>query len=251
MIDSPLSEGKKVLHSIDPRLKIVLLFFYSFIVALEKNPRILLYASILPLLFLCGMRDSFRIIIKRMLPVNGFILLLWLFIPFTFPGEIISRVGSLSITREGIFYCLIITWKSNLIFLASLLFLSTSPVFHLVHALHHLRLPSKLVQLFYFTYRYIPVIYGEYNRLREAMRVRGFKPGNNLHTLRTTGYLVGMLLLRSQERSERVYQAMLARGFQGIFWNFHHFAWKRKDTLFLVIFILYFMGLGWVKWSLS
>jgi cobalt/nickel transport system permease protein len=53
--------------------------------------------------------------------------------------------------------------------------------------------------------------------LRIAMRVRGFRPGSNRHTWRSLGYLVGMLLVRSLERAERVRAAMLCRGYTGQF----------------------------------
>lgn len=49
------------------------------------------------------------------------------------------------------------------------------------------------------------------------MRARGFQPGFDRHTLRTFGYLVGMLLVRASERAERVLKAMRCRGFTGEF----------------------------------
>ncbi len=248
MIDSPFSQGKSILHALDPRVKILVISLYSFLIAVERSPAVLLYASFLPLVLFFLSRLRIKEVAKRMLPVNGFILLLWLFLPFSFPGEQVFTLGPLAATREGIFYCLILTWKSNLIFLTTLLLLSTSPIFHLVHALHHLKLPSRLVQLFYFTYRYIPVMHREYTRLSQAAKVRGFQPGNNLHTYRSTGYLIGMLILRAYERSQRIYQAMLARGFQGTFWTLHHFRWRKADGLAGLIFFLYFLGLCYLKW---
>ena len=43
------------------------------------------------------------------------------------------------------------------------------------------------------------------------LRVRGFKPGSNRHTWRSLGYLVGMLLVRSLERAERVHPELPQR----------------------------------------
>lgn len=53
--------------------------------------------------------------------------------------------------------------------------------------------------------------------MQRAMRVRGFIPGTNLATLRTTGNSLGMLFIHAFERTERVYEAMLSRGYQGAF----------------------------------
>ena len=51
--------------------------------------------------------------------------------------------------------------------------------------------------------------------MQRSMRVRGFAPRTNLATLRTMGAAFGMLFIHSFERTERVYEAMLSRGYQG------------------------------------
>ncbi|NIR17569.1 MAG: cobalt ECF transporter T component CbiQ, partial [Desulfobacterales bacterium] len=66
-------------------------------------------------------------------------------------------------------------------------------------------------QLLFFSYRYIHVIYLEYVRLLNAMKVRCFHPRSDVHTYKAYAHLVGMMLLKSYDRSERVYGAMLCR----------------------------------------
>ena len=61
------------------------------------------------------------------------------------------------------------------------------------------------------------------------MKMRGFRPRMNWHTYRTYGYLVGMLLVRSLERSERIVAAMKCRGFRGRFYLLDHFAFSSAD----------------------
>lgn len=78
-----------------------------------------------------------------------------------------------------------------------------------------LRAPETFVHLLLFTVRYVEVLGAEYQRMRVAMRCRGFPPKNRLHTYRSFGYLVGMMLVRAVERSERVLAAMKCRGFNG------------------------------------
>ncbi len=85
------------------------------------------------------------------------------------------------------------------------------------HALGRLGVPWKLVYLLFFTVRYVDVLNREQHRLRAAMRMRAFRPRNNLHTYRTYGYLVGMILVRSLDRAERIVAAMKCRGFRGRF----------------------------------
>ncbi len=83
-----------------------------------------------------------------------------------------------------------------------------------------------------FTVRYIAVFEREYQRLRQAMRSRAFRPRLNRHTLRTFGYLVGMLLVRAMERSERIQQAMRCRGFAGRFHTHRHMRVRAADWAF-------------------
>jgi cobalt/nickel transport system permease protein len=126
--------------------------------------------------------------------------------------------------------------------------LSTSTIFSLVHAMGHFRIPKKLLYLAFLSYRYIHVLQVEYLRLRSAMTIRGFKPKTNLHTYKTFGYLIGMLLVRSYERSERIWNAMLCRGFQGRFYLLDHFKLETRDVIFLTVMSLILMGIGWLEW---
>ena len=61
------------------------------------------------------------------------------------------------------------------------------------------------------------------------MRVRGFVMGTNLYTLKVVGNFVGSLLVRSFERTERVYKAMLSKGYQGEFHSLVEFKARNKD----------------------
>ena len=65
------------------------------------------------------------------------------------------------------------------------------------------------------------------------MKIRGFQPRTNLHTYRSYAYLAGMLLVRSYDRGENVFQAMLCRGFHGVFYSLKTFSWRRQDGFFL------------------
>ena len=92
-----------------------------------------------------------------------------------------------------------------------------------------MRAPLKLVYLFFFFYRYVSVLHEEYTSMREAMRVRCFKPHLDRHTYGSLANLIGMLIVRSFERSERIYEAMLCRGFHGHFPVIGHFHLHRVD----------------------
>ena len=105
-----------------------------------------------------------------------------------------------------------------------------------------------MVHLFFFCFRYIHVIHQEYQRLTKAMKIRGFKPRTNLHTYRAYAYLVGMLLVRSFDRSRRIVAAMKCRGFNGPFYILHHYQMKRYDYVVAassLAFSVALLAMGW------
>ena len=114
--------------------------------------------------------------------------------------------------------------------------------------LSRLRLPDKFVYLLLMSYRYIFVIFQEYQRLHRALRIRGFKPGTNLHTYRTYAYLIGMLFVRASDRAERVYRAMRCRGFSGTFHTLGIFPPNRANGIFAFFMALTILGLMVVEW---
>jgi cobalt/nickel transport system permease protein len=223
------SLGNSWVHHLDPRLKILIAVGFSVVVALNNYLSATLISLALPIFLIAGAKLSLSKVLVRLAIVNSFILFLWLFLPFTTEGETIYALGPLTIQREGLVQALLITLKSNSIILMVIALLGTSPIFSLVHALSHLWVPDKLVHLFFFCFRYIHVIREEYRRLHNAMKIRGFRPRTDMHTYRSYAYLVGMLLIRSFDRSRRILDAMKCRGFRGKFYILHHYEMKTHD----------------------
>ena len=111
-------------------------------------------------------------------------------------------------------------------------------------AMQQLKIPNKLCHILLFTYRYIFVIHQEYMTMRQAMTARGFKPRTNRHTYRSYAWLVGMLLVKSWDRAERVHGAMRCRGFLGRFYTLTEFTTHPKDYLFLAVCLLFALGIA-------
>lgn len=101
-------------------------------------------------------------------------------------------------------------------------------------ALERLGMPEKLAAIFFLTIRYLDVIRREYQQLVNAMKLRGFRPSFSLHTFTSYGYLVGMLLIKSLDRSERILEAMKCRGFRGRFYTLSTFNLTKADFAFCV-----------------
>ncbi|MEW6113644.1 MAG: cobalt ECF transporter T component CbiQ [Thermodesulfobacteriota bacterium] len=223
--------GDSIIHRLDPRAKIIAAAAFSTAVALNTSLAVTGAALTIPVLLVLAARMNLRAVLRRLLIVNSFVFLLWVFLPFTYPGHVLWSAGPMHIHKEGLLFAALITLKSNVIVLTLMALLGTSPVFHLVHALSHMGVPEKLVHIFFFCFRYVHVIHQEYHRLIDAMKIRAFRPRTNLHTYRAYAYLVGMLLVRSFDRSLRIMEAMRCRGFNGKFYILHHYNMRQTDYL--------------------
>ncbi len=242
------SSGSSYLHRADPRVKILCAIFYSVVVACLSGMPLQYAAFIFSAILLSTARIPFRMILRRLAVVNVFVLALWLVIPFSTPGHVLFHAGPLDVSSEGICAAFSITLKCNAIIMANLALLSTSSMFSLAHSLAHLKVHSKLVQLFFFTWRYLHVLEDEHRRMVQAIRIRGFSPRTDMLTYRTYAYLVGLLFVRGYERGERVYKAMLCRGFDGTFWLLHHFHLHGRDIILAVVMGLVTVALAGMEW---
>jgi cobalt/nickel transport system permease protein len=232
LLQPAASQAHAYLTGVDPRAKILFTAAFSVLTALLRSfPA--MYAALAVSIFAWFFSGiSLRTTIKRLLPLNAVFLCMLLFLPITAPGQPMAIFGSLSLSREGFLLAAAIALKGNAIVLAAIdLFAAMEPA-ALGHALSHLHVPKKLSLLLLFTIRYLDVLHEEYGRLRAAMRVRAFRPGMNWHTYRAFGYLAGMLLVRSLDRSERIHAAMKCRGFAGRFYLLDHFAFTKSDLPF-------------------
>ncbi len=223
--------GDSFLHQWDPRAKLVAAALFSVIVAINRSPSAGAVALLFPAVLVGIAGLPLGSILRRLIPVNVFVAFLWLFLPFSFSGEVIHSIGPLDIYGDGVRQALLITLKSNAIVLMLVALLRTSSVFDIVHGMSHLGMPDKLVHLFFFSLRYIHVIHKEYVRLVQAARIRGFRARTNLRTYRTYAYILGMLLARSYDRSERIVEAMKCRGFKGRFYILSPHNMKNSDYL--------------------
>lgn len=249
MISEPFATGNSVIHQLDPRIRVGLTTLYAFVVALSSQFSVLFVALVLSLILIVISQVGIKEVFKRILWVNALILLLWLLLPFTFKGDVLTHIGSFAIYRPGVVLAAQITIKSNAILLAFIALIATMSFATLGHALYRMRVPEKIVHLLLMTYRYIFVIEQEYLRLIRAAKIRGFRPGTNTNTYRTYSYVIGMLFVRAAARAERVHQAMLCRGFKGKFYSLQEFQINSATWVFAIMMTAIIAGLVFMEWS--
>jgi cobalt/nickel transport system permease protein len=110
-------------------------------------------------------------------------------------------------------------------------------------AAQRLYVPGVLVQVLALAWRYARLFLAELQRIRMALFCKGFRMQTNGHTFRTLGYTAGTLMICGADRSERVSEAMLARGFRGDYHNLSEFRTTRRDVTAFGLIVLAFGGL--------
>jgi cobalt/nickel transport system permease protein len=241
MLSEPFAVGNSIIHRTDPRFRLVSGFLYSIAVAvLYSFPALIASIGFSTALLIAAGLDG-KAVFKRLALINGFVLFFWLILPFTTQGNIIYAFGPINIYEPGIILAAQISLKSNAIIMAFIALVSTMNFSTLGHSLSSLGFPRKFVFLFVLTYRYIFVIELEYKKIWRSIKIRGFSPKTSLHCYKTYAYMIGMIFVKASARADRVYRAMLCRGFNGNFYSLAHYPSSRANWIFLLL-VLFFSG---------
>lgn len=215
-----------LLHRLDPRVKVVvtLLFILSNVLLPDGAWPAYLAAWFFLLLAVSLARLSPLFVLRRSLLALPFVLAA-VSVLFTVPGEtrLSWQIGTLSLTvsDQSLIRFGSILVRSWLSVQMAILLTATTQFPDLMHALRHLKVPALLVAIIAFMYRYLSVLVDEARRLLRAREARSAQgpQGTAGRSLRwraqVAGGMVGQLFLRSMERSDRVYGAMVARGYRG------------------------------------
>ncbi len=238
------STGSSFLHQADPRGKLVSAGLLSLVISLAQNLRTALAGLLVALLLTTAARLPWARVLRRLLVVNGFNAFLLFLLPLTYGGAQTFQIAGLNLSIAGLWLAILITIKANAVILFFISLLSTSTVAKLGQGLQGLRLSPLLCLLLLFSYRYLGLIHEEYLRLQRAAELRCFQPKTTLHTYKTYAHLLGMVIVRSWNRAARVQQAMILRGFNGIFHSLETATMSRSDVLLLAFLLSAGIGLA-------
>jgi cobalt/nickel transport system permease protein len=216
-------QGTSLIHRWDVRCKIVTMLAYSFAVASLRHLDAAVAAVLLSLAVLMVARVSFHKVLLRIVALAGFLGMLLVVMPLTVPdhpGDFILVFGSLDwlgVNVRGVILAATIAAKAMAIALLMEPLLSTAPLPMTLYGLSRLGVPDMAGQMVLLSYRYLHVFSHEARRMTAGMQARGFAKKTDMDTLRALANFLGMLFVRSFERTERVFDAMQARGYKGRF----------------------------------
>ncbi|MDR0408637.1 MAG: energy-coupling factor transporter transmembrane protein EcfT [Campylobacteraceae bacterium] len=202
-------------------ISLLVIFFYSFVVALQEHIYIFMFLPVLFLIFtnFCALKE----VLKKLFFLNIFVFMI---------------VASL-IIQNDLNAALLIFMRSNLILLTVLLLFYQKNEFDIALALQRVRFPHKLVSIVFFAAKSIFLIKREFILFKKTLHVRGFKPKTNLLSYKIMAGFVGILVIKAYERAKYIQKSMLIRGFRGeIYTLTQHQVFNRYDiALCLITFV--------------
>jgi cobalt/nickel transport system permease protein len=224
----PYRPRSSPIHRLDPRIKLVLAVAFILTNALLPFAAwpfyILLFALVLSVEVLSNLGVGY--VLKRSSLALPFVLAALPLI-FTLPGTTLFSltVGSwqISVSLQGLERFISISIKSWLSVQAAIVLAASTSFPDLLVAMRALHIPQLLVSVFGLMWRYMFVLVDEASRLLRARSARSgqsdkpaTKTGGSLSwRARVTGGMAGSLFLRAFERSDRIYMAMVSRGYDG------------------------------------
>jgi cobalt/nickel transport system permease protein len=210
---------ESVIHHWSPRLKLISLLALMFACATVQHITLVPWMlGLVALLYgLSGLPLSF---LQQRLSYPGlFILAVVVLLPLTVGDTVLWQWGWLALRQEGLQATLLILGRFLAILTLGFILLGTTPFLTLLEAMRSLGLPTILADMSLLTYRYLHEIGAMLVTMQQAMRLRGFGQRRQ-HWLKVNGrtmlhlaMLTGNLLIRSYERSERIYKALRLRGY--------------------------------------
>lgn len=220
------SRGNSPLHHRDARAKILVLLVFLIALATLQVVPLLVLAAFTLLLVLA--------IVAARLPMAGVLIRAGVVLPFTLVFVVVTWLAghpdrALSLLE-----------KSYLSALAVLLLVSVTPLPSLLDGVESLGAPRFLVLVVQFLYRYLFVVSDQARNMVLAARCRGFGGPRSPRgdRFQAAAGALAVLFARAHGRSEGIYRAMLARGFDGIIRPVTPARFQLTDAVFVVMVFL-------------
>ena len=232
--------GHSPLHSLDPRIKVIVTIAFILSNALLPDGAwiafLLAWSFIIFATVMSGLGVGFTF--KRSFIALPFALAA-ITVLFSIPGKPVTSfqflMWDLTITDAGLLRFVSIVIRSWLSVQMAILLVAVTEFPKIIHALTHLRVPTILTVIISFLYRYLFVLTDEVMRMLRARQARsaaasGARSGGSVAwRARIAGHMAGQLFLRSYERSDRIYNAMLSRGYKGELMTIHPHHYHTSD----------------------
>ncbi len=231
------ADGNSLFHCWDVRFKLVALLGFAFFIVATSSPWSALIALMIAFAAVLVAQLPLVRAARRLMAMGGFLTMFLVILPVTVATRaddillVFSGLDFFSVNLRGLQLALAIIGKACAVALLMEPLLATASLPRTIEGLTRLGVPEKVGQMILLAHRYIFVFLDEARRMAVGMQVRGFRRRTNIETLQVMGNFLGMLFVRSFERTQRVYEAMQSRGYQGRFPAPAYFVVRRSDWL--------------------
>lgn len=226
-------------HRIDARAKAVTtILFIIFVMSFSRyEVSALTPFFFYPLVLMSLGRIPAGFLLRKILVAAPVAVMIGLFNPF-FDREPVAVVGGFLISGGWMSFVSILV-RFVLTVAAALILVACTGMNRLCAGLERMGLPRVFAVQLLFLYRYLFVIVAEGSRMLRSMELRS--AGVGTMGLRVYGSLLGHLLVRSMARADRIYRAMVARGFDGQIRILHESRLRGADVAFVFGWTAFFV----------
>jgi energy-coupling factor transport system permease protein len=248
MIIGKYVPGHSLIHRMDSRAELVMIFAFVFIVFLANNLLTYLVLGLFTLLIVLLTKLPVRFLLKGLRPILWIILFTFiLHLIVTKEGDILFDLGFFRIYEEGLKQGIYISLRFlYLILMTTILTLTTTPI-EITDGMESLLSPFKklglpvheLALMMSISLRFIPTLMEETDKIAKAQMARGadFTSGPIKDRLKAVVPLLVPLFISAFKRAEELATAMEARGYQGGEGRtkLRQLKWKMLDTSVLTL----------------
>jgi cobalt/nickel transport system permease protein len=205
---------------ISSHFAIIALAIFSFGLSFYEN----IYASFfIPTLFLLIIqRVCWKTFLKRVLILNIFV------------GIVVLS----TLVNKEYSYAFLIFMRSNIILITTLILFNQRDIFHIAYGFSKLGLSKKLNALVFFMAKFVVLMKNELQSIKKAMIARNFKTKTDLFTYSIYANILGVLIVKSFDKAQKLHQAMELRGYNGTIYCSNYEKGTRMDLFFLGLTIL-------------
>jgi cobalt/nickel transport system permease protein len=213
--------------SLDPRARVLIVVCATVIVASTQHLKAFaIYLPLIAVSIALFSRASWIYLVQRLTACSPFVLLAALLLLFQYDLDAAGRPA-------GIVPAALIAAKGYSAALLLAFLTESTPLPQILWAMRKLGCPESLNLILGMMYRYTALLEEEWGKLERARSSRTVRPLAHRQMFGIYGRQLGVLLVRSWERADRVHAAMLARGFEGNWPLWHSPRFQRKDALVL------------------
>ena len=217
--------GESILHKLDPRTKIILLFILMIVIFLAEGTAAYAFLTFATAFLIFISKIPPLTVLKSLKPLSWIILFTLLIHLVSHDGEVLAKIFFFKITDEGLRTGILISLRLILvIILSSLLTFTTSPikltdaVEKILSPLAKFGVPShEIAMMMTIALRFIPTLLEETDKIIKAQKSRGadFETGNIFKRLKNFVPILVPLFLSSFRRADDLAMAMEARCYRG------------------------------------